>query len=53
MKGYNKTAYEFCVCMNNSGPVYRRVWEKDDRYFVKHNNEVYDVTDKRDRFNRF
>lgn len=54
-KGFEmkKTAYELFMGTNASMmPVYRRVWEKDGRYFVKYRGEVLDVTDKAEHFDR-
>lgn len=48
-----KTPYEMCICITNSGSVWRRVWEKDGRYFVKYNGETRDVTKYSNTFCKF
>ena len=47
-----KTNYSYMVSwgMNHYNGIWRRVYEKDGRYFVKYNGEVIDVTDAKDKF---
>lgn len=53
MKGYKKTEYSFFTGITNSGATWRKVWEKDGRYFVKSNGRIADVTDKRNYWHKF
>lgn len=41
-----KTNFEFMISFNQTtfSGTYRRVWEKDGRFFVKVNGECIDVT---------
>ena len=45
-----KTDYIFMVRMTSTQGIYRTVWEKDGRYYVKDEGKVWDVTDQKDRF---
>lgn len=47
-----KTEYKLCCGKQNGYDVYRIVFEKDGRYFVKWNNKVIDVTDNKKEFIR-
>lgn len=46
------TGLKFMVKMSTYGGVYRTVWEKDGRYYVKDGGRLWDVTDKKDHFHR-
>lgn len=47
-----RTEYELCCGTRNGYPVYRTVFEKDGRYFVKWNNQIIDVTNDKNDFER-
>ena len=49
--GYEKTEYLMLASANGCQAVaYRRVWKKDDRYYVSYENEIRDVTEAKPRF---
>ena len=39
-----KTNYKLCVGKQNGYDVYRVVYENDNKFFVKWNNQLIDVT---------
>ena len=49
MKGYERTKYEVKMAfyIRNS---YRRVWEKDGRYYTQYAGHIVDVTDRQKDF---
>ncbi len=46
------TGLKFMVRMTTSQGIYRTVWEKEGRYFVKDGGKLWDVTDKKEYFRR-
>lgn len=45
-----RTDYKLCCGKQSGYDVYRVVFEKDGRFFVKWNNELIDVTNDRKYF---
>lgn len=47
-----KTNYSYMVSwgMNCYNGIFRRVYEKDNKYFVKYNNKIIDVTKEKSKF---
>lgn len=45
-----KTNYCFMVSSSFINAIWRRVYEKDGRFYVKWNGAVIDVTDKKNEF---
>ncbi len=45
-----KTNYKVLVTITNTQPIYRVVWEKDGRFFVKYDGKITDVTHRYDNF---
>ena len=45
-----RTKWAMAVSMNSTYVVYRAVWEKDGRYYVKDEDKIWDVTDKKNTF---
>lgn len=48
-----KTQFDFFIGNNNNRAVYRKVYEKDGRFYIKHKGAVVDVTDKQKHFVKF
>lgn len=48
-----KTEFQFCVGITNSGSIWRRVWEKDGEFFIKHHGKTLNVTDESNKFYKF
>ena len=46
-----KTKYRFIVTTTiYLLPVYRRVWTDGERFFIKYNGKLFDMTDRQDEF---
>lgn len=48
--GYEKTEWELMVCMSTYTCTWRKVWKKDDKFYVSYDGEICDVTFAKDRF---
>lgn len=46
------TGLKFMVRMTTSCGIYRTVWEKDGKYYIKDEGKLWDVTDKKEHFQR-
>lgn len=51
--GFTKTEWSLMVCMSTYYAIWRRVWKKDGKFYVSYNNEICDVTFRKDNFTRW